>query len=183
MSQPEDHSNASFVNSPPHSPLVPGTGSQDALVPLTPSIEKLLPPPNHPPRPSITSDDGTRNSVDQTQSFSNSLERADRAIEKERRLAPDPFVDSPAKPFGVPVESISSLVDEKSNPPLNKAIASVNFLLPVNILLLVPIFLFYLNFFCCSSLMPTVESGPTLSRNCRASTLRTQRPSCQSRNS
>lgn len=63
------------------------------------------------------------------------LERANRAIAKDHRSAPDPFVDgglAPNRPFGShsrvsSVESISSIVDEKSNSPLNKAMASVNF--------------------------------------------------------
>lgn len=61
------------------------------------------------------------------------LERVNRTISKDQAHAPDPFVDgglAPNRPFGShsrmsSVESISSIVEEKSNSPLNKAIASV----------------------------------------------------------
>ncbi|KAF7294911.1 Modular protein with glycoside hydrolase family 13 and glycosyltransferase family 5 domains [Mycena indigotica] len=60
------------------------------------------------------------------------LERVNKTIGKDQRHAPDPFLDpssAPTRPFGShsrvsSVESISSIVDEKSNSPLNKAIAS-----------------------------------------------------------
>jgi len=61
------------------------------------------------------------------------LERVNRTISKDQAHAPDPFIDgglAPSRPFGAhsrmsSVESISSIVEEKSNSPLNKAIASV----------------------------------------------------------
>ncbi|TFK29967.1 alpha-1,3-glucan synthase [Coprinopsis marcescibilis] len=65
--------------------------------------------------------------------FNNFLERANRTIGRDQRHAPDPFLDGaglmPSRPFGShsrvsSVESISSIVEEKSNSPLNKAIAS-----------------------------------------------------------
>ncbi|KAF9454524.1 glycosyltransferase family 5 protein [Macrolepiota fuliginosa MF-IS2] len=64
--------------------------------------------------------------------YTDFLERANKAIAKDQKGAPDPFLEgglAPAKPFGAhsrisSVESISSIVDEKSNSPLNKAIAS-----------------------------------------------------------
>ncbi|EAU88623.2 alpha-1,3-glucan synthase [Coprinopsis cinerea okayama7 len=64
--------------------------------------------------------------------FGNFLERANRTIGRDQRHAPDPFLDGglmPNRPFGShsrvsSVESISSIVEEKSNSPLNKAIAS-----------------------------------------------------------
>ncbi|KAF7323001.1 Modular protein with glycoside hydrolase family 13 and glycosyltransferase family 5 domains [Mycena chlorophos] len=60
------------------------------------------------------------------------LSRVNKTIGKDQRHAPDPFLDpssAPTRPFGShsrvsSVESISSIVDEKSNSPLNKAIAS-----------------------------------------------------------
>jgi len=66
--------------------------------------------------------------------YSTFLERANKTIAKDQGNAPDPFLDpglSPAKPFGIhsrvsSVESISTIVEEKSNSPLNKAIASVS---------------------------------------------------------
>jgi alpha-1,3-glucan synthase len=62
--------------------------------------------------------------------YNDFLERANRTIAKDQRHAPDPFLEAPSRPFGShsrvsSVESISSIVDEKSNSPLNKAIASV----------------------------------------------------------
>ncbi|TFK76403.1 hypothetical protein BDN72DRAFT_234531 [Pluteus cervinus] len=64
--------------------------------------------------------------------FSNFLERANKVIGTGQRHAPDPFLEGglqPNRPFGShsrvsSVESISSIVDEKSDSPLNKAIAS-----------------------------------------------------------
>ncbi|CAA7271667.1 unnamed protein product [Cyclocybe aegerita] len=64
--------------------------------------------------------------------YNNFLERANRIIAKDHKHAPDPFLDgglAPSRPFGAhsrvsSVESISSIVEEKSNSPLNKAIAS-----------------------------------------------------------
>lgn len=72
------------------------------------------------------------------------LERANRTIAKEQKNAPDPFLDpglAPSRPFGAhsrvsSVESISSIVDEKSNSPLNKAIASVCFFFKVLLIIL-----------------------------------------------
>ncbi|KAN0123743.1 glycosyltransferase [Russula decolorans] len=61
--------------------------------------------------------------------FGNFLDKANRTIAKDQKHAPDPFLDAPNRPFGdhsrvSSVESIASIVDEKSNSPLNKAIAS-----------------------------------------------------------
>jgi len=64
--------------------------------------------------------------------YGNFLERANKAIGKDHRNMPDPFLDGgvmPNRPFGShsrvsSVESISSIVEEKSNSPLNKAMAS-----------------------------------------------------------
>lgn len=66
------------------------------------------------------------------QAYEDFLERANRAIAREQKGVPDPFVDAtlmPNRPFGAhsrahSSESIASIVDEKSNSPLNKAIAS-----------------------------------------------------------
>ena len=67
------------------------------------------------------------------QDFGNFLERANRTIARDQKAVPDPFLDTnapPTRPFGAhsrvsSVESIASIVDEKQNSPLNKAIASV----------------------------------------------------------
>ncbi|KAG6866947.1 hypothetical protein C0991_003863 [Blastosporella zonata] len=66
------------------------------------------------------------------QPYNDFLERANRAIARDQRNAPDPFLEgglAPSRPFGAhsrvsSVESISSIVEEKSNSPLNKAMAS-----------------------------------------------------------
>jgi len=62
--------------------------------------------------------------------FGNFLDKANRTIAREQKHAPDPFLEAPSRPFGShsrvsSVESIASIVDEKSNSPLNTAIASV----------------------------------------------------------
>ncbi|KIY53580.1 glycoside hydrolase family 13/glycosyltransferase family 5 protein [Fistulina hepatica ATCC 64428] len=69
--------------------------------------------------------------------YSNFLDRANRIIAKDHRNAPDPFLEAPHKqrPFSTAtgsskmsrvssVESIASIIDEKSNSPLNQAVAS-----------------------------------------------------------
>jgi alpha-1,3-glucan synthase len=73
-----------------------------------------------------------RGSMDQRPEYSNFLDKANKTIARDHRHAPDPFLDAaPSKPFGQhhrvsSVESIASIVDEKANSPLNKAIASVS---------------------------------------------------------
>ena len=67
--------------------------------------------------------------------FDNFLARANKQISRDQRHAPDPFLDgtaTPKRPFGEHSrvssrDSIASLVEEKQNSPLNKAIASVSF--------------------------------------------------------
>ena len=69
------------------------------------------------------------------QEYGNFLDRANRQIARDKKHVPDPFLEPgmtpPTRPFGShsrvsSVESISSIVDEKQNSPLNKAIASVS---------------------------------------------------------
>jgi alpha-1,3-glucan synthase len=68
--------------------------------------------------------------------FNTFLERANRTISKDQTNAPDPFTDgglAPNRPFGPhsrlsSVESIASIVEEKSDSPLNKAVTSVSYL-------------------------------------------------------
>jgi alpha-1,3-glucan synthase len=71
------------------------------------------------------------------QDYGKFLDRANRQIARDKKHVPDPFLEPgmapPNRPFGShsrvsSVESISSIVDEKQNSPLNKAIASVGFL-------------------------------------------------------
>ena len=120
-----------------HLPRSPGQWSQDTLTPgdgtrLVSETQR-----------SLNSGDGdpyftTRGSVVESTpgGFNTFLERANRTISKDQGHAPDPFIDgglAPNRPFGPhsrvsSVESISSIVEEKSNSPLNKAMASVCYL-------------------------------------------------------
>lgn len=73
-----------------------------------------------------------RGSMDNRQEFGNFLDRANKTIAKDHKHAADPFLDAaPSRPFGAhsrvsSVESIASIVDEKQNSPLNKAIVDVS---------------------------------------------------------
>ncbi|KAJ8584921.1 glycoside hydrolase family 13/glycosyltransferase family 5 protein [Rhizopogon salebrosus TDB-379] len=126
----------SATSSPRLIPSSPGQWSQVS----TPNEEGFL---TAPPRfnfnrdsayASDTSDDEqSRNSVATSSQpgYSNFLEKANKTIAKDHRNAPDPFlaVTPPTRPFGAhsrvsSMESIGSIVEEKSNSPLNKAIAS-----------------------------------------------------------
>lgn len=68
------------------------------------------------------------------QGYGDFLARANKTIARDQKHVPDPFLDgalTPNRPFGAhsrvsSVESIASIVDEKSNSPLNKAMASVS---------------------------------------------------------
>lgn len=116
-------------------PSSPGQWSQETL---TPGGDPFL---HAPPR----IQDGSRLSISSNASdvesdyrantgqpeFGNFLDKANRIIAKDQRHAPDPFLEAPSRPFGAhsrvsSVESIASIVDEKANSPLNKAIASVS---------------------------------------------------------
>jgi alpha-1,3-glucan synthase len=113
-----------------HTPNSPVPGSADSL---TPPVDFGYKHPNDSDyftakqRASVAS-------VSPSGGFNNFLERANRTIAKDQKNAPDPFLDGglqPNRPFGShsrvsSVESISSIVSEKSNSPLNKAIASVS---------------------------------------------------------
>lgn len=106
------------------------------------------------------------------QGYTDFLERANKAIARDQKGAPDPFLDgtlTPSRPFGAhsrvsSVESISSIVDEKSNSPLNKAIASVRHLNP-KIRLVLTVLLY-------SSRIPMVVLLLSSFRSCRRSMLR-----------
>lgn len=86
-----------------------------------------------------------KGSTSSNQGYTDFLERANRVIAKDNKGAPDPFSDgglSPSRPFGdhsrvSSVESISSIVEEKSNSPLNKAIASVGHTCLANVMRLI----------------------------------------------
>ena len=115
-------------------PGSPGQWSQETL---TPGGDPFL---HAPPRiqdgsrfsmSSNTSDVESDYRANTTQpEFGNFLDKANRTIAKDQKHAPDPFLEAPSRPFGAhsrasSVESIASIVDEKANSPLNKAIASV----------------------------------------------------------
>lgn len=128
-SQPEWDRNS--IADGPNTPGSPGQWSQDTL---TPGPPRLLHQDN---RSSVASGDEdyfAQNRTEPQQGYGDFLERANRTIARDHRNAPDPFADgnlTPNRPFGAhsrvsSVESISSIVDEKSNSPLNKAMASVS---------------------------------------------------------
>ncbi|EPQ58265.1 modular protein with glycoside hydrolase family 13 and glycosyltransferase family 5 domains [Gloeophyllum trabeum ATCC 11539] len=142
-SQPEwDARSGSFRMSAASTPGSPGQWSQD---PFTPGAEHhLAAPPRLMPdsrRGSFSTDvsdnegdyfsqPGGSGDTPQVE-YSKFLDKANRTIAKDQRHVPDPFLDTapPTRPFGAhsrvsSVESIASIVDEKQNSPLNKAIAS-----------------------------------------------------------
>ena len=126
------------INESPRSavgaPGSPGQWSQDALTPTGGS--HMHQDGN---RASFTTDvsdaendyfSQNRNGPPTGQDYGGFLERANRAIAKDQKHAADPFLDAaPTRPFGAhsrasSVESIASIVNEKQDSPLNKAIAS-----------------------------------------------------------
>jgi len=190
-SQPDWDSRS--INDGPHvhTPGSPGQWSQESFTPVGDQHTPRLHPEGQ--RNSYATDNGDdyftqrsrasmANSVtDSPQGYTDFLERANRTIAKDQRHAPDPFVDgglAPNRPFGAhsrvsSVESISSIVEEKSNSPLNKAIASVS----------------TLHFFQClflpysfSSRTLTAVSPRSSYRSFRDSVQRTRSMSCPLRN-
>ncbi|THG99779.1 hypothetical protein EW026_g2645 [Hermanssonia centrifuga] len=133
---------AQSINESPRTPGPPGSPGQWSQDTMTPGPDQLHAPPRLLPdgrRGSFSTDvsdnEGdyfteNRGSTDTRQEFGNFLERANRTIAKDQKHMPDPFLDAaPTRPFGAhsrvsSVESIASIVDEKANSPLNKAIAS-----------------------------------------------------------
>ncbi|KAG2368619.1 glycoside hydrolase family 13/glycosyltransferase family 5 protein [Suillus spraguei] len=119
--------------------MIPGSPGQWSQV-STPNDESFL---TAPPRFNFTRDSSyTSDTSDEEHSrhsfatssqpgYSNFLEKANRTIAQDHRHAPDPFLSPtpPAKPFGAhsrvaSMESIGSIVEEKTNSPLNKAIST-----------------------------------------------------------
>ncbi|KAF8522241.1 glycoside hydrolase family 13 and glycosyltransferase family 5 protein [Hysterangium stoloniferum] len=101
--------------------------------------DDLLTAPRRPRRGSfstdVSEDESTRHSRDGTEGrpdFGGFLARANRQIAKDQRHVADPFLSTTPvlnRPFGLhsrasSVESIASIVDEKTDSPLNKAIAT-----------------------------------------------------------
>ncbi|KAJ8521655.1 hypothetical protein ONZ45_g1682 [Pleurotus djamor] len=132
----------SIAESRHHSPGSPGQWSQENL---SQSDHLMAPPLLRPGSRKASFETDTSNedyfsshsrapsSINETpQAYGDFLEKANRVIAREQKGVPDPFVDAhlaPARPFGAhsraqSSESIASIVDEKSNSPLNKAIAS-----------------------------------------------------------
>ncbi|KAJ7219301.1 modular protein with glycoside hydrolase family 13 and glycosyltransferase family 5 domains, partial [Mycena pura] len=133
---------------PRYSAVAPGSPGQWSQETLTPNGELHYPSPLAHDRESTyssagSSDDYFRHGHGHSSPYGSTpgtpevgyddfLNRVNRTIGKDQRHAPDPFLDpssAPSRPFGShsrvsSVESISSIVDEKSNSPLNKAIAS-----------------------------------------------------------
>ncbi|KAH9981170.1 modular protein with glycoside hydrolase family 13 and glycosyltransferase family 5 domains [Lactifluus volemus] len=136
-SQPDWDAQSAHNSPRTHIPGSPGQWSQETL---TPGGDPFL---HAPPR----IQDGSRNSISSNMSdaegdsflsnrggsgpgeFGHFLDKANRTIARDQKHAPDPFLEAPSRPFGAhnrvsSVESIASIVDEKANSPLNKAIAS-----------------------------------------------------------
>lgn len=130
--QPEwgDASSLRSFNDGPHTPGSPAAWSRDSLTPG--SAQEFGASGGHDYFSRSTR--GSTVSTPGEQGFDNFLERANKTIGRDQRHAPDPFLEGglmPNRPFGAhsrvsSVESITSIVDEKSNSPLNKAIASVS---------------------------------------------------------
>lgn len=125
--QPEwDNASLRSFNDGPHTPGTPAMWSADNL--STPGSAQEFGAGNDyfskSQRGSVATNNG--------EGFNNFLERANKTIGRDQRHAPDPFLEGglmPNRPFGAhsrvsSVESITSIVEEKSNSPLNKAIAS-----------------------------------------------------------
>ena len=138
-SQPNWDAASININESPRTPGSPGQWSQDTL---TPGQDGLHAPPRLMPdghRGSFSTDvsdnesdyfSQNRESMDNRQNFGNFLDRANRTIARDNKHAPDPFLDAaPSRPFGShsrvsSVESIASIVTEKADSPLNKAMAA-----------------------------------------------------------
>ena len=138
-SQPDWDVSSGASSSPRHRPISP-SHSQIS----TPNDETfLVAPPRFNAGPgslsmhSDQSDDDylSRGSVvTGRQEFNDFLEKANKAIAQEQGSVPDPFLqpETPQRPFGVisrraSTESITSIVEEKTNSPLNKATSAVRF--------------------------------------------------------
>jgi hypothetical protein len=173
------------------SPMTPGTPGQWGPYDPNAVIDPYLAAPRaftDSQRNSIDSTDGsdyfshTRASSQAPSGYGNFLDKANRTIARDQKHAPDPFLDPnstlmPNRPFGShsrvsSVESIASIVDEKSNSPLNKAMASVGTLLTLVV--------YELNCCCYSSLTPTGVSLPSLCKSCRCSARRIPRANYRS---
>jgi len=130
------------------------------------SSQESLANPEMPAPPRMGDEDVSSHSSDQ--GYADFMGRVNKAIAKDSlRNVPDPFVDpSGLRPFGnhsriSSAESISSIMDEKSNSPLNKAIASVSFFFKTTTERR------ELRFFFFSLQMRMVKLLPSLFKNCK----------------
>lgn len=134
-----------------NSPYTPGSPGQWNHGDVTPGRDVESPHRQYPSRGSYTPsmDDGTSNdyfshsrastAVESPGGYNNFLEKANRTIGRDQHSVPDPFTDghlAPNKPFGSHSrvssrDSISSIVEDKSDSPLNKAIVDVSDILIV----------------------------------------------------
>lgn len=129
-SQPAWDRSSLAVDSPAGSPL--GSPGYNNSVENLASDESVITPPRlH----ASSLEDGDAAS---TASYDDFLSRANRAIARDQRHAPDPFIDAefkrPARPFSShsrvsSASSIADVADEHSTSPLNQAIASVGIIL------------------------------------------------------
>ena len=175
----------SLMNSPdPRS----ANASQDNLAAGQPLLNE---PPNRDSFASdMSGDTAYRNSVASQQHYNTFLERANRQFAQQNQHAPDPFMDQgraslSARPYSQysttsrlsSVESIATIVDEKQNSPLNKAMETVR-LLSCAIVRFIddPSVVI-------SSRTRVVMWPPTSSPSCAGWTPRTHKASCPSRSS
>lgn len=137
-SQPDWDASSAMSSSPRHQPISPAHSQIS-----TPNDETFLVAPPRlnadPGSSSMHSDQSDDDNISRRsvttgdrQGFDDFLEKANRAIAQEQRHVPDPFLQPEAhlRPFGTlsragSSESIASIVEEKTNSPLNKATTSV----------------------------------------------------------
>jgi alpha-1,3-glucan synthase len=144
--QQPDWDNRSMMDSPrssfahsslPQTPGTPGQWSQDGTTPGSASHLGLPAGARRGGSLDGGSEEGdyfSRGHGNNQDAYSSFLEKANKTIAKDHKHAQDPFMDNtlaaPNRPFYShsrvsSVESISSIVTEKANSPLNKAIADV----------------------------------------------------------
>lgn len=106
------------------SPDLPAQWSQETLAPID----------SHGERDYFSHSHGSTSGSNTPRGYTDFLERANRTFACDQRHAPDSFTEgglTPNRPFRAhssvtSMESISSIVEEKSNSPLNKAMTSVS---------------------------------------------------------
>jgi alpha-1,3-glucan synthase len=133
--QPEWDTQTINENSQIHNPRSPGHWNQEDLTPMGDSSQTRLYDSRSPfPNGSDDYFERQRGSMaDNRGGYNGLLDRANKTIANHQRHAPDPFLEgglAHSHPFShhsrfSSVESISSIVEEKTDSPLNKAIASV----------------------------------------------------------